>query len=198
MPASKKPQTVRERLFRVGLKSFAEHGYAEVSVDEIVKAARTTKPMLYYYFGNKSGLYQAIAEEAFQRLRAGYAAAGDVSLPAIDRLRAFVLADFRTMRENPDIARFIYRTAYSAPRDAPAIDYWKLFMPSFTLVTSIVEAAQASGLIGVGAPPMLALPLFGLTSIWSQVHLGGPMGGMLDDSQAEQVVQLYLNGVGKR
>ncbi len=198
MRASNKPQGVRERLFRTALKAFAEHGFAEVSVEEIVKAARTTKPMLYYYFGNKAGLYQTIGEEVFARLRTGYAAAADDSKPALERLRAFVLADFRTMRESPDLARFIYRTAYSAPRDAPAIDYWKLFMPSFSIVTSIVEAAQAGGLIGPGAPPLLALPLFGLMSIWSQVHLGGPMGGMLEDAQAEAVVQFYLNGVGKK
>jgi AcrR family transcriptional regulator len=192
--------SVRERLFKTALQAFAEHGYAEVSVDEIVRAAKTTKPMLYYYFGNKSGLYQAIAEESFGMLRAGYERAADPSIDPLERLRAFVLADFRTMRDNPHLARFIYRTAYSAPRDAPAIDYWKLFLPSFQMVTGIVEAGQATGLIGPGPAPMLALPLFGLASIWSQVHLGadGFGGSMLDDAQAEAVVQYYLHGVGRR
>lgn len=193
-----KNNSVEERLFQVALKAFAEHGYAEVSVDEIVKAAGTTKPMLYYYFGKKQGLYQRIAEEAFQRLRAGYARAADTSLPPLERLRAFVLADFHTTRDEPALARFIYRTAYAPPREAPEIDYWQLFMPSFQLVTSIVEAAQADGLIGPGAPPMLALPLFGLVSIWTQVHLGDTMGGMLDDAQADQVVTFYLGGVGAK
>jgi AcrR family transcriptional regulator len=191
-----KRKGVRERLFRTGLKAFAEHGYAEVSVDEIVGAARTTKPMLYYYFGSKAGLYQAIGEEAFATLRASYGPAANPEAPPLERLRAFVQADFATMRENPDIARFIYRTAYSAPRDAPAIDYWQLFMPSFTLVTSIISAAQEKGLIREGVPPMLALPLFGLVSIFTQVHLGGPMGNMLSDENAEWVVQTYLKGVG--
>src|SRR6476659_3263308 len=106
-----KNQSVRDRLFRTGLAAFAEHGYAEVSVDEIVKSASTTKPMLYYYFGNKAGLYQAIGEEAFAVLRAGYVLAEDKSAEPLDRLRAFIQADFKTMRENPDIAKFIYRTA---------------------------------------------------------------------------------------
>ncbi len=188
-------KSVRERLFRTALKAFAEHGYAEVSVDEIVKAARTTKPMLYYYFGNKAGLYQAIGEQAFATLRAAYGPASDVTRDPLERLRAFVRADFTTMRDNPDLARFIFRTAYSAPRDAPSIDYWQLFMPTFALVTSIVDAAQQSGLIGPGAVPMLALPLFGLMSIFSQVHLGGPMGNMLSDENVELVVQFYLRGV---
>jgi AcrR family transcriptional regulator len=190
-----KNQSVRDRLFRTGLAAFAEHGYAEVSVDEIVTSAQTTKPMLYYYFGNKAGLYQAIGEEAFAVLRAGYLRAEDRTLDPLERLREFLRADFRTMRENPDIAKFIYRTAYGGPREAPAIDYWKLFMPTFNLVTEIIEAAQARKVIGEGAPPMLALPLFGLISIWSQVHLGGPMGNLLSDEMADSVLGFYLRGV---
>jgi len=190
-----KNQSVRDRLFRTGLAAFAEHGYAEVSVDEIVKSANTTKPMLYYYFGNKAGLYQAIGEEAFAVLRAGYILAEDKSAEPLDRLRAFIQADFKTMRENPDIAKFIYRTAYGAPRDAPSIDYWKLFMPSFTLITEIIEAAQTKNQIGAGAPPLLALPLFGLVSMWTQVHLGGPMGNLLADEMVDSVMGFYLRGV---
>jgi hypothetical protein len=117
-------------------------------------------------------------------------------VPPIDRLRAFVRADFRALRENPDLGRFIYRAAFGSSRDAPPIDYWALFMPNFNIVTQIVEAAQQEGLIRAGAPPMLALPLFGLNSIFAQVHLGGPLGNMLTDENAEQIVQFFLSGVG--
>src|SRR6266568_1143934 len=117
MPASKTSQiTVRERLFSTALETFAEHGYGEVSVDEIVKKARTTKPMLYYYFGNKAGLYEAIAHDSVGLLRKGYGQARDPKKSALERLRAFVRADFATMRNHPHLARFIYRAAYSRPR----------------------------------------------------------------------------------
>src|SRR4051812_3397163 len=113
MPASKIPQkTVRERLFRTALEAFAEHGFAEVSVEEIVKKARTTKPMLYYYFDNKAGLYEAIATESVGLLHKAYEVAQRDDLTAIERLRAFVRADFATMREHPYLAMFIYRAAY--------------------------------------------------------------------------------------
>jgi AcrR family transcriptional regulator len=188
---------VRDRIFRAALRAFAEHGYAEVSVDELVSRARTTKPMLYYYFGNKAGLYKAVAEECFALLRAGHREAADESLPARERLRAYVRSEFQIMGEHPQLARFIYRAAYSPPREAPAIDYWQLFMPSFQLVMQIVEAGQREGLIGAGAPPRLAMPLFGLLGIWSQVHMAGPLGGLLDDTQADDVVRVYLSGVGR-
>jgi AcrR family transcriptional regulator len=201
MPASKITQpAVRERLFSTALEAFALHGYAEVSVEEIVKKARTTKPMLYYYFGSKAGLYQAIATESVGLLRASYRAAEAPGLAALERLRAFVRADFATVRGHPHLARFIYRAAYSQPREAPAIDYWQLFMPSFQLVNEIIAAAQTEGLIGPGGPPLMALPLFGMLSMWTQVSMGGvgPAQDMLSDEQADQIVDFFLNGVGAK
>src|SRR6478609_8459081 len=127
MPASKTPhpkKTVRERLLTQALKLYAAHGFAEVSLDEIATAARVTKPMIYHYFGNKADLYRTVAEECFALLRAGHAAASDEKRPALERLRAYVHAEFGVMRDNPDVARFIYRAAYSPPREAPSIDYW--------------------------------------------------------------------------
>lgn len=189
---------VRDRLFAQGLQSFAKHGYAEVSVDEIVSAARTTKPMLYYYFGSKAGLYTAIAEEAFATLRAAHAAATAPELPALERLRGYVKAEFRTMRDNPDLARFIYRSAYAGAREAPAIDHWSLFLPSFTQVVAILEAGQAEGLVAAGAAPARALALFGLIGIYTQVHVSGAMGGMLDDESADALVDQFLWGAATR
>ena len=51
---------VRERLLREALRLFTERGYAATTVREIVAAAGVTKPVLYYYFGSKEGLYLEI------------------------------------------------------------------------------------------------------------------------------------------
>jgi AcrR family transcriptional regulator len=190
-PAARANRSVEERLLRLGLKAFAEHGYAEVSVDAICDAARCTKPMLYYYFGSKAGLYRAVARQAF---RAVGAPAPDDADP-IERVRAFVRHEFRTMRDNPDLARFLYRTAYAASPRAPRLDHWALFLPSFTAVTEMVEAAQAARRIARGPAPRLALPLFGLLGIWVQVHLAGPLGDLLSDDEADRLVDTWLGGV---
>jgi len=49
-----------ERILKVAGKLFAERGYSNVSVRDVCKEAGTTAPMIYYYFGNKRGLFDAV------------------------------------------------------------------------------------------------------------------------------------------
>jgi AcrR family transcriptional regulator len=54
----------RQHVLKAALKKFADAGYEGTSVQDIVEAAKVTKPMLYYYFGNKAELYQALVNYA--------------------------------------------------------------------------------------------------------------------------------------
>ena len=54
----------RERLLETATELFAEKGYAATSVREIVERAGVSKPVLYYYFKSKEGLFYAILEWA--------------------------------------------------------------------------------------------------------------------------------------
>ncbi len=47
---------------------FASRGYAATSIREIVEAAGVTKPVLYYHFQSKEGLYRAILGDVQLRL----------------------------------------------------------------------------------------------------------------------------------
>lgn len=42
---------------------FAEKGFANVSVRDICKETGTTAPVIYYYFGSKKGLFDAVARK---------------------------------------------------------------------------------------------------------------------------------------
>ena len=60
----------RAELLEVATEVFAERGYAGARVDEIADRTRTTKRMIYYYFGGKEGLYLAVLESAYRTIRA--------------------------------------------------------------------------------------------------------------------------------
>ena len=57
-------RTQRE-ILEVATQEFAEHGFAGARVDEIAARTRTTKRMIYYYFGSKERLFVAVLERAY-------------------------------------------------------------------------------------------------------------------------------------
>jgi AcrR family transcriptional regulator len=54
----------------VATDEFANRGYSGARVDEIAARTRTTKRMIYYYFGGKEQLYLAVLERAYAEIRA--------------------------------------------------------------------------------------------------------------------------------
>jgi TetR/AcrR family transcriptional regulator len=50
----------RERLLEMATREFAAKGLAGARVDAIARAARSNKQLVYYYFGNKLGLYNEV------------------------------------------------------------------------------------------------------------------------------------------
>jgi AcrR family transcriptional regulator len=56
-------------ILKVATAEFAANGYAGARVDEIAARTRTTKRMIYYYFGSKEGLYLAVLERVYAQIR---------------------------------------------------------------------------------------------------------------------------------
>jgi len=51
------------RILQVASRMFAEKGFANVSVRDICRETGTTAPVIYYYFGSKKGLFDAVARK---------------------------------------------------------------------------------------------------------------------------------------
>ena len=60
----------RHDILQVATSEFAANGYAGARVDVIAGHTRTTKRMIYYYFGSKENLYLAVLENAYAQIRA--------------------------------------------------------------------------------------------------------------------------------
>jgi AcrR family transcriptional regulator len=62
-------ERTRAELIAVATEVFAESGYSGARVDLIAERTRTTKRMIYYYFGGKEQLYMAVLENAYRGIR---------------------------------------------------------------------------------------------------------------------------------
>ena len=101
------PMRTMAGILEVATTEFANKGLSGARIDEIAAATRTSKRMIYYYFGNKEGLYIAVLEEAYRRMRAIEAELHLEDLPPEDALRRLVGFTFDHHHDNQDYIRLV-------------------------------------------------------------------------------------------
>jgi len=114
---------VRERLLSGATELFASKGYAATTVREIVERAGVTKPVLYYYFRSKEGIYLDLMREPFSEFAALVREAVLEAGSARERLFRLCLRAYDIFIENLDAARVMYSIYYGPPQGAPFIDF---------------------------------------------------------------------------
>jgi TetR/AcrR family transcriptional regulator len=100
--------TTRGRILQAAHELFTHKGFANTSVREICEDAKVTAPAIYYHFGSKDGVFQAVVEDALNlddfcdHLQEAVAACPD----PWDQLSAFVqtyLTAFPLLTLNPGL-----------------------------------------------------------------------------------------------
>lgn len=88
------------RLSDAGMRVFAERGYHQSRVDDIVRAARTSHGTFYLYFANKEDLLRALAVDCALEMEAlaDEIEPIDLSDVGFERLREFLGRFVRTYR----------------------------------------------------------------------------------------------------
>src|SRR5690606_3253916 len=101
------PQGVRSNILAVAMAEFAENGLSGTRMDEIAAKTRTSKRMIYYYFGDKVGLYRRVLEEAYAKVREGEQRLELEHLPPLEALTRLVEFTFDHHSGNPDFIRLV-------------------------------------------------------------------------------------------
>lgn len=94
----------------------------DVSMEEIAAEAATAKPVLYRYFGDKGGLYQALAERYVQLVMTAVrdALVAKESADPRDRLEAAIGAYLELVDSSTDVYRFLMHRAVTERAEAHA------------------------------------------------------------------------------
>ena len=138
----------RSQILRAALKHFAHSGYAAASVQQIVDAARVSKPALYYHFQDKEGLFQALVDEAHdERYRLMQVAAAKFA-DTKTQLMEILSALFDYTQKNRELMRIAFATAFAAPGEVPpGLRYSEKCERNFEFVHSVMKKAIAAGVL---------------------------------------------------
>ncbi len=151
VPRTNDPERTMADILEVATHEFSEHGLAGARIDVIAEAMRTSKRMIYYYFGSKEGLYLAVLEHAYRRIRTIEAELHLEDLPPVDALRKLVGHTVDYQSANPDFVRLvmnenILKGAYLARSKA----IQKLNVPAIDRLHEVYERGVKEGVFRAG------------------------------------------------
>ena len=154
-PRTNDPVRTMADIVEVATREFADKGLAGARIDEIAAATRTSKRMIYYYFGSKEGLYIAVLEHAYQAIRDTEAALHLDDLAPVQALCELVGATVDYQLAHPEFTRLvmtenIHRGEFLAQSKAIR----SLNVPAIDAIAHIYQRGCAAGMFRPGLDPL--------------------------------------------
>ena len=187
-------RSARERLLQAAVELFTVRGYAATTVREIVEAAQVTKPVLYYHFGSKEGIYLEILEEIRRRMQAllqGLLSGGGSARQRLERLFLGIYDEFE---QQAPVVRFLNGILWGPPQGAPPFDVESMHRPLHEAVQGIVAQGIADGELRPADADSVAVTLIALLSFSMDLQLCHPDWG-LGRSGLAQLLEIAFTGI---
>jgi TetR/AcrR family transcriptional regulator len=140
------PERTRQEILEVATEEFADRGLAGARVDEIANRTRTTKRMIYYYFGSKELLYVAALERAYEDIRIVEESIDVETLDPVTAIRRLAEATFDRHEANPNFSRLVSHENVqqarfvTAARGFPGLD-----RPGIKILKQVLERGRNEG-----------------------------------------------------
>jgi AcrR family transcriptional regulator len=140
------PERTKAEILDVAAREFARQGYDGARVDEIAALTRTTKRMIYYYFGGKEQLYVAVLERAYTEVRTAEAAIDVEHLAPVEAIRKLAELTYDHHHDHPDFIRLVSIENIHLARHLRTSEVLvNLGAPVIDLIKRILTAGKNSG-----------------------------------------------------
>jgi AcrR family transcriptional regulator len=136
----------RQEILDVATREFADRGFAGGRVDEIAEQTRTTKRMIYYYYGSKEQLFVAVLERAYAEIRAAEQTIDVDHLDPAAAIRRLAELTFDHHESRPDFSRLVaIENIHRAEHIAGRADFAGQNSPVIELIEQILERGYRDG-----------------------------------------------------
>ncbi|MDX3451476.1 TetR family transcriptional regulator [Streptomyces sp. ME02-8801-2C] len=137
----------RAEILDVATKEFARAGLAGARVDEIAALTRTTKRMIYYYFGGKEQLFTAVLERAYTVIRQAEQDLDVEHLDPVAAIRRLAELTFDHHEAHPDFIRLVsIENIHEGEHITASEQLGKIGSPALEVIRRILASGRESGL----------------------------------------------------
>ena len=192
--ASGDASEVRDRLLDAAVEIAVEQGFDSAGLREIARRAEVSPGMISYYFGDRQGLYQAMFERVFARIREKVDAVLDAPARSTeDRVADLIRIQISSIAADPWLPTVVMRELL-ARKESPIREFIGEFVARgpISMMIERLEAAQAEGTISDQYDArMLAMTISSLSGFpFLVLPIVGPHLGIdLDDGFPDRLIE---------
>lgn len=190
------PPEVKERIRTAALTLFGQKGYDAVTIRQICELADTTLAMVYYYFGNKKGLYRSVLRDAVQGQKAQIDRVIKSKGSPEDRMRWVLEAWLGVGQDAPvkELRLFFVRELLGLGSD----EYRRSASHSDRTLRQALKRIIEDGIeCGVFRPVKVDMAVLAITGIVNTFMRRIAIGSNLRlEDGVEQVMDTFINGLG--
>ena len=185
----------RERLLETATELFAEKGYAGTSVREIVDRAGVSKPVLYYYFKSKEGLFYAIMEWAADVQQEILEEIFTTSGTVLDRFIYFYRRISEGVQQYQNLYKMIHGLIYGPPQGAPEYDFPKYQRYMLDAVKRIYTNGLTAGEVQPADADEVAFLVLSLIDF--SLNMNQILPELADPLRPERLLRLAFQGLSQ-
>lgn len=190
-----KQTTNKERLLNAGLILLSKKTTDKISMDDVASEAGVTKPMVYYYFGNKVGFYKHLVQHIEDSLQEMIADCIQPDSSFREVLTAIIKGRVEQVIKRPELSNAIRIMAVS--KTIGGAESRSKIVSMFNKLIPFFEISIKSGEIREDADLRLIMAMTNsLLDGALRIH-GKELFESADSSDfAEKIVRLVFDGIG--
>lgn len=185
----------RERLLETAIGMFAQKGYAGTSVREIAEQAGVSKPVLYYYFKSKEGLFLAILEMAENLQKQLLSEVLESQGNVLDRLLMLYRRVYAEVEAHRSLYKMIHGLIFGPPQGTPDYDFTRYHRHMIDAIRKIYDTGISGGEVKKTAADEVAYLVLSLLDFCLHMDQFQPQSS--DAQRAERLLRLAFHGIEK-
>ena len=203
--AKQESVNTKQKLISAAKKLFAQKGFKETTIKDLVCEAGVNASLVSYHFGGKEGLYKAcIGQAAYERLKVTEKILKPPKSEEEFKLRLglYIQDMLEFYVEEPELTSIIHR---EFEMNTPALKdvFEDTFLKTFLILKDYIEKAQGQGVVSTHRDSKIVTSMFFayLTHLARMDHLTKEYFQLsirdktYQDQVSEQMLEIFWNGI---
>ncbi len=146
------------------IQLFSQKGYASASMDELAKLCGLNKAMVFYYFKNKKGLYEAVMAQVLEEIQQTIIEENKKYTKPIEELESFIHTYAQFACSHPYLPALLLKELSDSGAVVPEMLFSSM-RQLFALFSDILKRGESKGCFGASKPMVFYFMILGTLNL---------------------------------